>query len=68
MIIVREITEWEDNTPNHVYVLSDDKTSMFGYVKAGTYEHKTFSKPQRFDARGRTFKLLKKVVKCQTSS
>lgn len=62
MIIVRETTVWPDKTPNHIYVLSDDKGTMYGYVKAGTLEHKTFSKPQRFDARSRTFKLLKKVA------
>ena len=63
MIIVRETTVWTDNTPNHVYVLSDDKTTMYGYVKAKDNTRTTFSKPQRFDPRGRTFKLLKKVSK-----
>ena len=62
MIIVRETTVWTDKTPNHVYVLSDDKTTMYGYVKAGDNTHTTFKKPQRFDPRGRTFKLLKKVA------
>jgi len=61
MIIVREITEWEDNTPNHTYILSDDKSKMYGYVKFGTKEGKKFSKPMSFDSRGRKFKLLKKV-------
>lgn len=63
MIIARETTVWPDNTPNHIYVLSDDKRTAYGYVKAGTLEHKTFSKPMSFDPKGRTFKVLKKVVK-----
>ena len=61
MIIVRETTEWKDTCLNHIYVLSDDKSKMYGYVKAGTLEHTRFKKPLVFDARGRTFKLLKKV-------
>lgn len=61
MIIVRETTVWKESCPNHIYVLSDDKSKMYGYVKAGTLEHKTFSKALGFDARGRTFQLLKKI-------
>lgn len=61
MLIVKETTVWKDNTPNHVYVLSDDKRTMFGYVKAGTTERKTFRKGMMFDPRDRTFVVLKKV-------
>lgn len=62
MIIVRETTVWPDKTKNHIYVLSDDKRKMYGYVKQGTLEAQKFSKPMSFDARGRTFKVLKKGV------
>lgn len=66
MIIVRETTVWDGNYPNHIYVLSDDKSKLYGYVRAGTLEHKTFSKPMGFDPRGRTFKLLKKIKSKKT--
>ena len=71
MIIVRETTKWtgsSSNTPNHIYVLSDDKSKMYGYVRAGTLEHKTFSKAMGFDPRGRTFKVLKKIKKTAKQS
>jgi len=61
VIIVRETTKWDGDYSNHIYVLSDDKRTMFGYVKAGTLEHKTFKKPIGFDPKGREFKLLKKI-------
>ena len=58
MIAVQEITEWEDNIPNHIYFLSDDKSKMYGYVRAGTNEPMTFSKPYRFVASRRKFKAI----------
>jgi hypothetical protein len=63
MIIVRETTQWAIPTPNHVYVLSNCKTKLYGYVQAGTTVRKTFAKPLLFDARGRTFQLLEKIKK-----
>ena len=67
MIIVRETTVWSDSKcSNHIYVLSDDKRTMFGYVRAGTLEHKTFKKPIGFDPKGREFKLLKKIKEKKT--
>ena len=54
---MRETTVWEDPTPNHLYLLDDDK--CYAYIKAGTNEHKVFSKPMKFDLRRRTFKLVK---------
>lgn len=59
MICVQETTKWgEHPAPNHIYLLDDSKQKMFGYVKAGTKELKTFAEPLRFDARRRTFKAV----------
>ena len=57
---MREITEWAEPTPNHLYLLTDDKSKMIAYVKEGTNEHKVFSKPLGFDPRGRKFKEVKR--------
>ena len=53
MKFYRETTAWA--VPNHVYLLSTDKSKMYGYIKRGTEDAITFKKPYRFDARGRTF-------------
>jgi hypothetical protein len=55
MRFYRETTAWDGNVPNHIYLLSTDKSKMFGYMKAGTQETAVFKKPYRFDARYRTF-------------
>ena len=62
MIIVKETTKWNDNTPNHVYVLSDDKRSMYGYVNALTGKAMKFKNRCSFDPRYRTFRILKRGV------
>lgn len=33
MKIFLETTEWKDSTPNHQYILSDDKRTCSGYQK-----------------------------------
>ena len=53
MKFYRETTQWA--TPNHTYLLSTDKSKMYGYIRRGTDVAETFKKPYRFDARGRSF-------------
>jgi hypothetical protein len=61
MKLFRETTkDWQQPTPNHAYVLSDDKQWMYGYVKAGTRDLITLSKRIKFSTRYRTFVELKK--------
>ena len=50
---MRETTEWAEPTPNHLYLMDGDKA--LAYVRAGTNEHKVFSKPMVLDLRGRKF-------------
>ena len=60
MKFYRETTDWGDTKcPNHIYVLDDKKENLLAYIKAGTNEHKVFSKPIRFDMRHRTFVAIK---------
>jgi hypothetical protein len=53
-----ETTEWADNTPNHIYLLSGDK--LLAYIKAGTNRACYFDNPMRIDKRGRQFRKLAK--------
>lgn len=59
MKFYRETTAWD--TPNHVYLLSTDKSKMYGYIKRNTDDAVTFKKPYRFDVRGRTFVEVKEL-------
>ena len=63
MLVVRETTVWDGDYPNHIYILSDDKSKMLAYVRAGTDEYKVFKKPIGFDTRGRKFEVMQKVDK-----
>lgn len=62
MILVAETTVWEGDFPNHVYLLSDDKSKMHGYAKHGSSDIKMMSKPIRFDTRGRQFTVLHRIA------
>ena len=59
MKFYKETTQWA--VPNHVYLLSTDKSKMYGYIKRGTETAETFKKPYRFDVRGRTFVEVKEL-------
>lgn len=56
MKFYQETTQWENNTPNHIYLLTTDKSKMHGYIRSGTEELINFKKPIRFDQRGRKFR------------
>jgi len=60
MILVKETTKWESKTPNHHYLLSSNKGTIYGYIPRGSKELKLFKKPTNFDKRYRTFKTIKK--------
>ena len=63
MIFLQETTDWGDQFPNHIYVLDDKKEKMLAYIRMPITEPKVFSKPIRFDMRGRTFVTLKQQKK-----
>ena len=52
-----EITQWNDTTPNGVYLLDDSKTKMYAFKPFGTGTIKVFKNPIRIDIRGRKFKV-----------
>jgi hypothetical protein len=52
-----EITQWNDTTPNGVYLLDDSKTKMYAFKPFGTGTIKLFKNPIRIDIRGRKFKV-----------
>ena len=56
MDALMEITAWEDNTPNHTYVLND-KGWMIAYMKQGTDVLIEMKNPMKsFSKTGRKFK------------
>jgi hypothetical protein len=58
--LYKETTDWSPHAQvNHTYLLSDRKEFMLGYISQGTNQPKLFTKPIRFDSRGRTFTLVK---------
>ena len=59
MKFYQETTVWA--TPNHIYLLSTDKSKAYGYIKRGTEEAVTFKKPYPFDQRGRKFVEVKEL-------
>lgn len=63
MRIFRETTKWPDSTVNHIYLLTDSKSQMLGYIRQGTKEVKMFKKPIGIDLRGRTFVEVKRKLK-----
>jgi hypothetical protein len=61
MVIVEETTKWAGGGANHTYMLSNDRSKMFAYVKAGDRAVFKFKKPIRIDTRGRTFKVVPNI-------
>ncbi len=52
-----ETTQWNDSTPNGIYLLDDGKTKMYAFKPFGTGAIKVFKNPIRIDIRGRKFKV-----------
>ena len=61
MKFYRETTAWETPTPNHIYLLTTDKSKLYGYIKSSSQENVVFAKPIRFDTRGRSFVEVKEL-------
>ena len=59
MLLVRETTEWSNNTPNHLYLLSNDKMKMFAYMTDCGIK-KEFKNPIDFYPKGRSFDVVEK--------
>ena len=57
MIQAVEVTDWK--WPNHTYMLSDDLSKCFGYIKASNGEKTMFDKPLKFDVRNRKFNKIR---------
>lgn len=66
MIIAKETTMWDvaPNTPNHMYLLSDNKAKVYAYWNAldGSY-HVLSAKGSNFSAARRRFDILERGVK-----
>jgi len=57
MYLLKETTNWGDNTPNHTYIMEKKGASkIIGYIKQGQTEPHFFDKPLTFTKSRRTFK------------
>lgn len=57
---LKEITKWEDDTPNHTYIFNE-KNQNIGYIKTGTTEELFYNKPStQFSKSRRKFIKLKR--------
>jgi hypothetical protein len=59
MKFYQELTQWQGNTPNHVYLLNDDRSRAIGYVKHDTDDLIVFKKSVTFSTKNRKFKEVK---------
>lgn len=53
-----ETTDYKDSIKNGTYLLSDDKSRMYAYIKPGSNSVFKFKNPIRIDTRGRQFKAV----------
>jgi hypothetical protein len=58
MTVIREVTNWPDNTPNHDYVLNE-AGKLIAYRKLGVGDWITVDKPMMFSKSHRRFQKLK---------
>lgn len=56
MELLKEVTVWENNTPNHTYLVEGDK--VLGYLKRHEFPVTMFKTPMRFDRRYRKFDVV----------
>jgi hypothetical protein len=53
---MKEVTVWDNNTPNHTYLVVDSKDKMLGYIRSDSNKLEMFKQPLPFDVRRRKFK------------
>lgn len=58
MITVQETTVWDGDFPNHKYILSDNASVAYGYIKLGDKYPTLFSKPLKMDWARRKYVVL----------
>lgn len=58
MKFFQETTEWPTPAVNHIYLLSEDKTKMYAYVRGDTKQLTQFKNPIGISVRGRKFKVV----------
>lgn len=61
MLVAAEQTVWADGLKNGVYLLSEDRTKMYGFAKYNSTEFKMFKNPISIDVRGRKFEVIHRI-------
>ena len=57
--VLKEVTEWADNTKNHTYLYGTESGKIYAYRICDTGEIKVFSKGMGFSKSRRKFKKIK---------
>lgn len=62
MIIVKEISTWSSPYDlNHVYVLNDSMTKVYGYIRNKDLKPTMFGGPRDFFKKYREFEILERI-------
>lgn len=61
MLVLKETTETFHPNLRHVYITSNDKSQLLGYIPIGQTNPIIFKIPKQFTSRDRTFKVLRKT-------
>ena len=67
MLVAAEQTQWSDRMHNGVYLLSEDRSKMFGFAKYNSAEFKMFKNPISIDVRGRKFLVIHRIEEESTA-
>ena len=62
MLVLKETTPSFHPNICHVYITSNDKGQLFGYIPIGQTKPISFKTPKQFTHRDRTFKVLKRTL------
>jgi hypothetical protein len=59
LTLLETTSDW--TTPNHIYLVDDDRSKLLGFIRKGTKEIKWYDRPLNFDKRNRTFEVIQRV-------
>ncbi len=68
MIIAKEVSVWSESYDlNHIYILNDSMSKVFGYVRNRDLSLTVFKQPRDFNTKYRKFEVLEKISEEQNS-
>lgn len=62
MIIAKEVSDWSESYDlNHIYILNDSMTKVYGYVRNRDLNLVMFGGPRDFNTKYRKFEVLERI-------